>query len=376
MDRSCAPLIQEDLTKKMVILTGPRQVGKTYLSKSLSINFNRPTYLNFDTSGHRSIIMNNRWPLNTDYLVLDEIHKLKGWKSYLKGVWDGRDGQMEILVTGSARMDTFRQSGDSLAGRYFAHRLHPLSVGELKPSMPPREALDQILTLGGFPEPLLSGSEIQAARWRNQYYTDLIREDILDFSRIQELKAIRLLLEMLRERCGSPLSMSSLAGDLQISPNTVRKYLEILESLHIIFQIRPYHKNIARSLLKEPKIYFYDTGYVKGDEGIRLENAVACALLKQCHHDYDVLGKKSALHYLRTKDKKEVDFLIAKEGGPPSMLEVKLSDDSLSPPLKFFKKRYPHIGAIQLVKNLSREKHHKDLDIHIREAAPFLAELA
>ena len=270
MDRYLSEDVHRDLLKKMVILTGPRQVGKTWVAKALMKEFRRPQYLNYDSLADARIIKNQTWALDTDLLVLDEVHKMKDWKSSLKGTYDTRPEGQAILVTGSARLDTFRQGGESLAGRYFPYRLNPLSVKELKGSVEPREALRLLNHLGGFPEPFLSGSETEAARWRKQYFTDLVREDILEFGRIHEVKAIRLLVEMLRERVGSPISCTSLAGDLQVAPNTVRKYVDILESLCIIFLVRPFHANIARAVLKEPKAYFFDTGYVKGDEGLKL----------------------------------------------------------------------------------------------------------
>ena len=273
-------------------------------------------------------------------------------------------------------METFRQSGESLAGRYLRLRLHLLSVRELKDEMPPREALDLINNLGGFPEPLLSGSERKAARWRNQYFSDLVREDIMDFSRIQEMKSIRLMVELLRERTGSPLSLNSLSGDLQVSPNTVKKYLDILESLYIVFTVRPFHRNIARSILKEPKVYFFDSAYIRGDEGARLENTVACSLLKHCHYQQDVTGRSLELNYLRTKDKREVDFLLSREGTPQEMIEVKLSGREISRHLLYFKTRYPEIKAVQIVQNLRQEEYHRERDIHLCNAGRYLSELS
>jgi len=365
--------ILKDLPKKMVMITGPRQVGKTYLAKQIMAEFKTPQYLNADAPEDRSIILGRGWPLNADLLVFDEIHKIKDWKPYLKGVFDTRPGNQAILLTGSARLETFRQTGESLAGRYFHLRLHPLSIKELAGAIPPDEALDKIIRFGGFPEPFLSGSEEEAARWRGQYYTDLIREDIFDIARLHEVREMRLLLEMLRSRTGSPLSYTSLAEDLQIAPNTVKKYVGILESLYILFLVRPFHRRIARSILREPKVYFYDSGFVKDDEGRRFENTCAQALLKHVHYLRDIKGKEIELHYLRTKDKREVDFAIAEDGRISLMLEAKLSDEAPSPHLTYFKELVPEARAVQIVGRLRRESRRQGIDIS--RAADWLSRL-
>jgi predicted AAA+ superfamily ATPase len=365
--------ILKDLSKKMVMITGPRQVGKTFLAKQIMAGFKAPQYLNADSPEDRSIILKRGWPLNSDLLVFDEIHKIKGWKSFLKGEFDTRPEGQAILVTGSARLDALRQAGESLAGRYFHLRLHPLSVKELAGEMPADQALDRLNRLGGFPEPFLSGLEEDAARWRNQYYTDIVREDVFDIARLHEVREMRLLLEMLRSRTGSLLSYSSLAEDLQIAPNTVKKYVGILESLYIVFLVRPYHRHIARSLLREPRLYFYDSGFVKGDEGRRFENSCAQALLKHVQFLRDVKGREVELHYLRTKDRREVDFAVAENGRPVLLLEAKLSDDSPSPHLGYFKDAIPDARAVQIVGRLRRES--RDRGIEVSRAADWLSRL-
>lgn len=335
----------------MVFLTGPRQVGKTYLAKNIQEEFKNSIYLNNDDIDDTVIIHKREWAPSNELIVLDEIHKMKGWKNYLKGTFDTRTPQQTFLVTGSARLETFRQTGDSLAGRYFSYRLHPVSVRELSGTVKPYEAVNLLNKLGGFPEPFLSGSEEEAARWRKQYFTDIVREDIMDYSRINEMRVIKLLLEMLRKRVGSPVSFTSLAEDLQVAVNTVRKYINILESLNIIFVIKPFHKNIARSILKEPKIYFYDSGFVDGNEGIKLENTVAVCLLKNSHYLQDIKGADTDLYYVRTKDKRETDFAIADKNAITHFIEVKLSATGVSPHLRYFKARHLSAKAVQLVHN-------------------------
>lgn len=370
MNRSQLSLIEKDLGRKMVFLTGPRQVGKTHLALDLLKKSSNAVYLNYDNLEDRAIIHNSAWLPTTELLVLDGLHKMAEWKNYLKGVFDTRPLQLKILVTGSARLDTFRNSGDSLAGRYFRHRLNPLSVAEIAGAS--ESTIDALMTRGGFPEPFLAETDQDADRWRMQYIDGLIRTDILDFERIHDLKAVQLTMELLRRRVGSPVSITSLAQDVACSPNTIKKYLDIFEALFIVFRVTPFHHNIARSLLKEPKLYFYDTGMVKGDEGLRFENMVAVSLLKHVNAIEDYEGKRAALHYLRTKEKKEVDFAVAVENQPTTIIEAKPSESDLASGLRYFHEKYD-LPAVQVVRHLRQER--MAGDIPIRRALNFLAEL-
>lgn len=377
MKRYISTAIRADLAKKMVLLTGPRQVGKTTLAKELMADFRRAQYLNWDVADDRRILTEQSWSPRADLLVLDEIHKMPQWKNYLKGVFDGRSADQAILVTGSARMETFRQSGESLAGRYFLARLHPFSVREWVEltDATPDDALDRLIERGGMPEPFLAEDAVTAERWRQQYFTDLVREDVLEFSRIHELKIMRLLLELLRSRVGSPLSIASLARDLQAAPNTVSKYLDILEALYIIFLVRPFHRNVARAILKEPKVYFFDTAYVRGDVGMKWENACATMLLKHVHFVQDTQGKATSLRYLRTKDGAEVDFVLCEDDAPTHLIECKSTDARPASSLVKFAGLFPEAQSVQLVRELRQEEYRRPVSI-LRGADWLAQELA
>jgi hypothetical protein len=178
----------------------------------------------------------------------------------------------------------------------------------------------------------------------------------------------------LRARVGSPLSLASIARDLAISPVTLKKYLDILEALYIVFVVRPFHHNIARATLQSPKIYFYDTGLVEGDEGLRFENLVATALLKHVQWRQDVQGREVGLHYIRTKDGAEVDFALSEKNRITQLVECKVADEKPHRALRRFAAEKMPAQAIQLVRDA---RHSYSLgEIEIAVAADFLNGLA
>ncbi|MBF0491295.1 MAG: ATP-binding protein [Deltaproteobacteria bacterium] len=373
MERPYKKLIQKDLEKKMVFLTGPRQVGKTTLAKSFFKLWPSTQYLNYDNEDERKIIVKREWDRKAPLIILDEIHKRPKWKSHLKGIYDSEGIPPRILVTGSARLDVYRRGGDSLAGRYFLHRLHPFSIGELRGQDSNQNLLEKLMKLGGFPEPFLEASEVEAARWKKQHLERIIREDVQDLEPVRDIQKLLLLVDVLKERVGSSISIGNIARDLEISPHTLKHWIQTLENMYVIFLLPAYHQNLARAIIKEPKIFFYDTGAVVNEVGARFENLVAGHLKKWVDYLEDVEGKSFKLYFLRDKEKREVDFVIGSGKQIEYLIEAKYADDQLSASLKYYQNKLKPKQTLQLVGQIRRNKTVDGISIY--SAADWLAEL-
>jgi len=347
--------ILKDLNKKMVFVGGPRQVGKTTLAKTiLSSNYPSGRYLNWDFDDDRQDILQKKWSSDQKLLVFDELHKFPRWKTWVKGIYDVSHELHSFLITGSARLDVYRRGGDSLMGRYHYWRLHPFTLDEVPRGISPEEAFHRLMTVGGFPEPFLDGDERAARRWRRERFDRVLREDIRDLEQVRNIQLLGMFLDMLRHRVGGLVTLSNLAGDLEISPKTAKTWLEVLERMYLVFSVRPYIKSLPRAVLKPPKVYFFDNGDVIGDEGARFENLIATSLLKRLHFLEDRDGYRYELRYIRDKEGREVDFLIVKEGKIEELIEVKFSEDNISNSLRYYAERLNPPKATQIVANLRR----------------------
>ena len=333
--------VRRDLARKMVFVGGPRQVGKTTFAlaflKSGPKDETNPAYMNWDYGEHREHLLKGEIAAGQPLLILDEIHKFARWRNLVKGLHDTRRSKQSILVIGSARLDYYRKGGDSLQGRYHYFRLHPFSLREVDPQARPA-TVASLLRFGGFPEPFLSGSEREHRRWQKGHRERIVRDDLRDLERIREVSLIELLLHHLPRCVGSPLSVKSLSELLQVAHESVERWLTVLERLYVCFRIVPYGAPRIRAVRKEKKLYFWD--WTQAPEGgQRLENLVACQLLKYCHWMEDTEGHVMELRYLRDTDKREVDFVVLRDGKPEFAVECKTGERGISPAAAYFSER-------------------------------------
>jgi len=380
--------VREDLAAKMLFVAGPRQVGKTTLARRIMASSEAGIYLNWDNRGDRAEIRAARWPGGSALVVLDEIHKWRSWKGWLKGEYDRHHDRLRFLVTGSARLDVYRRGGDSLQGRYHHYRLHPFSLAEAegrtgslaKPgtelSVPGRgnsKTLDALMQFGGFPEPFLSASARALRRWQKERFERFFREDVRDLEQVRDLASLQLLADLLPERVSSPLSLNALRENLEVSHRALTHWMEIFERLYYTFRIRPYTSSRVRSLQKLPKAYLWDWSVVPS-EGARFENLVASHLHKFCNLIEDREGHEVELRYLRDRTGKELDFLVTIGGKPWFAVEAKLSETSVDPALKYFRERLKIPWVYQVVRDASRD--FVEAGVRVLPAERFLGALA
>lgn len=329
--------IRDDLKEKMVFLGGPRQVGKTTLAQLLIKNYydNHPAYLNWDDSISRKKIINREWPHEEKLIIFDEIHKYAKWKNLVKGHYDILKNTHSFLITGSARLNVFRRGGDSLLGRYYYHRLHPLTLSEVGYS---KEKLQDLMLFSGFPEPFLKNNEKFLKRWHKDRMERIVLEDLRDMEKVNDIHALEILAEMLPGKVGAPLSIKSVSEDLSVDFKTARKWIEIFERLYYCYRIAPYGAPKVRAVKKEQKLYMFDWTQVE-EQGFRFENLVASHLLKYCNFLEDTEGEKMELRFLRDTDKREVDFVVLKNKKPLFAVECKTGDKGLSRHISYFRER-------------------------------------
>lgn len=352
--------------RQMALVSGPRQVGKTTTCRGLA-----DFYANWDDLDDRDGILAgpahlverfglDRLAESSPVVLFDELHKFPRWKQFLKGFFDTYADRARIMVTGSGRLDVYRRGGDSLMGRYFSYRMHPFTVAEIlhtdlpdprqivrQPSRVDPAEFEALWTHGGFPEPFLKCDRRFSRRWQSLRLEQLVREDLRDLTQIQNLAQLEVLVRLLVARSGNQLVYGNLARDIRVSVDTIRRWVDVLRDLHLGFLIRPWFKNVTRSLRKEPRWFLRDWAIID-DPGARAETFVGCHLLKAVQGWTDLGLGEFTLGYLRDKEKREVDFVVTRDGSPWFLVEVKHTDERLSPALKTFQDQLAAPHAFQV----------------------------
>jgi len=360
--------------RQMFFLTGPRQVGKTTLSLEAAYKDIHYRYFNWDLLEDKKLIVKGveacALSLNLEMsslgekpflVIFDELHKYRKWKNFLKGFFDKYSKKIHIVVTGSARLDIYKAGGDSLMGRYFLYRLHPLSIAEIlnpisrkqeianKSQEISQEDFEALYRFGGFPDPFLRRDPLFYNQWKRLRTQQLFKEDLRDLTLIQDLGQMEILAEILQQQASGLMNYQTLANKVNVSVDTIKRWIQTLKAFYYCFTIQPWSKNIARSLIKEPKIFLWDWALIE-DEGARVENFIASHLLKAVHYWTDCGFGEFNLHFLRDKEKREVDFLVSKNKKPWFLVEVKTSaNKGLSKSLFYYQQATKAPHAFQVV---------------------------
>ncbi len=356
--------------RQMAFVTGPRQVGKT-----TTCSAHAAAYLNWDNLDDRERILAgpagivealglNRLREKAAAVLFDELHKYPGWKGLLKGFFDTYAHDIRVIVTGSSRLSVFRRGGESLMGRYFLYRMHPFTVAELADRSlpdpvrivrPPKRIkntdFDALLRHGGYPEPFLKREPRFTRRWQSLRLELISREEIRYLTQVQQIGQLEMLVRLLARRSAHQLVFANLAKDVRVAVDTVRRWVEVLCNLHLGFLVRPWFKNVTRSLRKEPKWFLRDWSAIE-DPGDRAETLVGCHLLKAVEGWNDLGLGRFELGYLRDKERREVDFLVARDGRPWFLVEVKQKEEKISKALSYFQERLKAPFAFQVVLEL------------------------
>lgn len=378
LERALYKELWEELSgeRSMVFISGPRQAGKTTFAREIAgRQFKNKIYFNWDIIKDKKKLIEDpaffqhlpRRDASCPLVIFDEIHKYKNWKNYLKGIYDEFAKEYKFLVSGSGRLDIYQKGGDSLAGRYLGMHLFPFTIAELSskrrrfaeflknplerfdlnPAKTAAKLWQELFELGGFPEPFIRGKKAFWNKWSQVYTRQILQEDIRSVIDLKNPDTVELMFSLIPSKVASPLSLNNMAQDLQVAFETVKNWLMIFERFYLVFQISPWTNKVSRAIQKEKKNYLFNYPLIQ-QEGARFENMVALELLRAVYNWNEHGYGSFSLHYIRNKEKLEVDFVIANNNKPILLLETKLSDDSPEKSLLYFQSIF-NIPAVQLV---------------------------
>lgn len=386
--------------RQMRFIAGPRQCGKTTLAKQKLKKENcEELYYNWDNVDVKMTYREkgNFLPVNTGkkkkWVCFDEIHKIPRWKNILKGFFDVYEDEYYFIITGSARIDIMRKSGDSLTGRYFLFILNPFILSEIEGNKlknleseddansfifknldkqkETQNKMEDLIKFSGFPEPFIKSNESFLKLWNKEYFETIAKMDLRDISNIQFLEKLIDIIYLLPNRVGSPLSIDSISQDVELNFRTVKRYIDYLSLSYLVFFLSPYTGNIKRLNKKMKKLYFYNYSIIN-DEASKFENYVALELKTRIEL-WNIISKDNyELFYLRNREGQEIDFVIVKNSKPFILIETKLNPSKIDSHCKYFSAKFGGIPFLQLVKqkNIVRKE---DKNIFIISASRFFS---
>lgn len=301
-----------------VVLTGPRQSGKSTLAKNILKN---SVYTSLEDLDEREFARSDPRGFLKHFEnggIIDEIQKLPELMSYLQSFLDNKKKGVPIILTGSAQLTLLTNVSQTLAGRTAIIELLPLSYQELEKANVAPKSLEQLLFKGFYPR--LYKEKINPSDWQQDYIKTYIERDIRDLLKIHDLGTFQRFLKMCAGRAGQIINLSSLANDCGISHSTASAWLNILEATYIIFRLEPHYKNFSKRIIKSPKLFFYDTGLLcfllNIKSAIELENHPFRGAIAENWVATEIIKSKFNIHKPRNfyfwRDNKgnEVDFII------------------------------------------------------------------
>jgi len=343
---------------RALCITGPRQSGKTTLSRLL---LEGKPYVNFEDPSTEAIFLNNpaEFLENLDGgAVLDEVQRVPEIFRHLQVLLDKRTSRGQFILTGSNNFLLYQQISQSLAGRAGYLTLLPFSYAEMKAAkMPVHDILKNILQ-GGYPE--IRNQELDAQRWLQSYIQTYVLRDVRQLKNISNLTAFNKLIQLCANHAGQILNRDEFAKQLGIDSKTVRSWIGILEASYIVFQLQPWYNNLNKRIVKSPKIYFYDTGLLctmlqlKSKDGLK-NHALSGAIfenwcISEIKKNRTNQGINESLFYFRDHLGNEIDLIVEKENGPLA-IEIKSSgkqDRKLLSGLRYWNKYQPSSSGILL----------------------------
>ncbi len=302
----------------VISITGPRQSGKTTLAQALFPDY---AYVSLERPDYREQALEdpNRFLRTfTDGVILDEVQRTPDLFSYIQVIVDESQKPGQFILTGSQNFLLLEHISQSLAGRVAIFRLPPFSFPELQNSPYSPTDLDTFLFTGTYPPVYDRGYEPRS--WYMDYIQAYIERDVRNVKKVTDLLLFQKFLGLCSGRVGQLLNLNALAGECGVSHNTARDWMSVLEASYLVFRLQPYHENFNKRIVKQPKLYFYDSGLLCALLRLQSPEQLAQHYLRGSIFESFIVSElvkarwKTGLpgngHFWRDRHGHEVDYLI------------------------------------------------------------------